>query len=364
MKRRHVAFICEPAYGHIVPTLGMASELVRRGYHVSYAVSKEYAVGVEKIGAEAMIYHPLDAKVEVRPKLLQYKGHDRGAFANEMFKEFVQREFETALSQLREIYRNKAPDIIVYDLRNLAGKSLAQSEGVAKIEHSPMAIENCGKANIIGGPYDEEVVLISLPKLFQRGAESLDHRFRFTGFCSDGRELFFNTWSRKHSGEDTILVAGTTAGSCPEFFQTAISALKELPCRVVLSLAHTCVSSLGPLPPNFEINPRCSNFEILRQCRLYIGQGGQGSTLEALYWGVPVILIPPNKVNHTFIGRVVDQGLGFHLEPSEASAETVQRLALLLLNGGDVRQRVEAVRDSLQLENGSRSAADLIEEHV
>src|SRR5207245_2720456 len=98
-------------------------------------------------------------------------------------------------------------------------KALAQMEGVPTIEHSPMVIEQCGSENILGGTYDEKLVIISLPRMFQRDADALDHRFRFTGFCSDGRESFFNAWTRKHSGEEMILVAGTTAGlSQLEFF--------------------------------------------------------------------------------------------------------------------------------------------------
>ena len=59
MKQKHVAFIVESVYGHLVPTLGIAAELLRIGYRVSYAVKKQFEPRILDIGAEAMIYQPL-----------------------------------------------------------------------------------------------------------------------------------------------------------------------------------------------------------------------------------------------------------------------------------------------------------------
>src|SRR5690349_10333249 len=122
MQRGHISFVLESAYGHILPTLGIASALVKRGYHVSYAVSKEFAGGIEKIGAEAIVYCPLDYRIDAIPKALEYQGCERGAIEKVLWKQYEQRELHANLSQLHDLYRNNRPDLVLYDLRNLAGK--------------------------------------------------------------------------------------------------------------------------------------------------------------------------------------------------------------------------------------------------
>jgi UDP:flavonoid glycosyltransferase YjiC (YdhE family) len=364
MQRKHVAFILESSYGHILPTVGIATELLRRGYRVSYAVSSQFSTGISRLGAEVIVYRPLDYRVEFVPKVRQYQGSDREAVTRSLWDEFEKEEFRTTLDQLTEIYRDDKPDLIFYDLRNLAGKMFAQMESIPSIEHSPMLIEHGGKKNIFGQPYDENLVLISLPSIFQHDANLLEHRFHFTGFCAAGRELFFNTWNPKRTDEDMILIAGTTAGlSQSKFFELTLCALEGIRGRIVLSLGQTDVKSLGALPPNVEVNPGCSNLSILKDCRLYIGQGGQGSTLEALYWGVPVILIPPMVCDETFMNRVVELGCGFLLESTRASADAIRNLIVLLLGNDSARKGAAAVGERLRLEDGARCAADLIE-HV
>jgi hypothetical protein len=42
MAPQHIAFVLEQAYGHVMPTLGIALELIRRGHRVSYATTADF----------------------------------------------------------------------------------------------------------------------------------------------------------------------------------------------------------------------------------------------------------------------------------------------------------------------------------
>ena len=48
---RHIAFVSLPAHGHVNPTLSVVTELVRRGWRISYVTAERFGPEVEKTGA-------------------------------------------------------------------------------------------------------------------------------------------------------------------------------------------------------------------------------------------------------------------------------------------------------------------------
>src|SRR5687768_641342 len=72
---KHIAFCVEQAYGHIMPTLGMAIELMRRGHHVTYAVTEALAPLVRSIGAAAVILNVTENRDTVIRELMKENDH-------------------------------------------------------------------------------------------------------------------------------------------------------------------------------------------------------------------------------------------------------------------------------------------------
>src|SRR5215217_9058833 len=52
----HIALLNIPAYGHIMPTLAVARELVGRGHRVTFATTEQFADTVAPTGAEILRY--------------------------------------------------------------------------------------------------------------------------------------------------------------------------------------------------------------------------------------------------------------------------------------------------------------------
>jgi len=113
------------------------------------------------------------------------------------------------------------------------------------------------------------------------------------------------------------------------------------------------------LPENFQINRFSSNLDILEHACLFIGQGGQGSTLEALYCGVPVLLIPPTWIQDPIASRIVELGLGARLA-SDVSPSSLRQHALSVLEDNDTLIRVRQAQQSMRDERGAEVAADII----
>lgn len=361
MDKGYVAFILESVYGHIVPTLGIAAELVRRGYRVDYAVKKQFEARIASIGAQARVYEPLENKFKIFREMEKTGSTGASAVDSELqvlWKKLRQEETDDTLAQLKRLYESDQPDLIVYDCMSPAGRVLAGELDVAAAEHSPMVIA----LDQSGWTYDEKLVLVSIPKFFQRGADELDNRFQFIGFIQNDRSKFFTPWKPQNPERGTILVVATT-GLLPQidFFKTAVAAFADSAWQLVLSIGDNInPTSLGPLPPNCEINRSGSTFEILKSCCLAMGQGGQGSSLEALYHGVPQILIPPSPIHEECARRVAELGLGVHLGASQVTAEILRETAASILADTGTHGRLQSVAKTMQENNGAALAADLL----
>jgi UDP:flavonoid glycosyltransferase YjiC (YdhE family) len=364
MLKKHVAFIVECVYGHIVPTIGIAVELRRRGYRVSYAVKGSFERRIVDSGLEAKIYRPLGNKLKFFNKL---KADGTDLFnppdAN-LWRGLQQEEAEDTLSQLHELYAGDRPDLIIYDFMSPAGRMLAEKLRILTAEHTPMIINENDPLSLC--PHDENLVLASVPRFFQRHADTLDGRFQFIGFIPGGREKFFAPWKPVEPGRPTILVSATT-GLLPQvdFFRTVISALADSPCQLVLTIGDEIKpEALAPVPGNCQVNRSSSNFEILKSACLVIGQAGQGSALEAMYWGVPQLLIPPSPVHDDCAIRIAELGLGTRLLESEATVDRVRTAANALLDNQSMRSRQREIAGIMQANQGGEMAANLLEQHV
>jgi MGT family glycosyltransferase len=136
---------------------------------------------------------------------------------------------------------------------------------------------------------------------------------------------------------------------------------------VSLDLDPVCAmdkESLANLPDNIELNRYSSNLELLEHACLFIGQAGQGSTLEALFSGVPALLVPSAEYQNIVAERVVELGLGAWLPISKATPESLRSLAESLIADGATLARSKLVQKALRAENGAILAANLIEEKL
>lgn len=378
MKNMHVAFCLEQQYGHIIPTLGIALELLRRGHRVSYAVIESLAPLIRQVRAHAVIIDPLDTRVEALGVILMENDCSNYNLSDDALRRATALSRERtarSLMQLKEVYRDSMPDVIVHDdIFDLAGRALAIEKGLAKVRLQSQFIDHDApeyKDNMFD---NDELILITVPKFLQRKPELFDHdrRFQFVGFIPEGRTLVFKRWEPSDRAARPILVSATT-GMTPQlkYCQTVLDAFRGQPWEVVLSLSASMdrtsdvdPSRLSDIPPNVQLNRSAGNFQILESSSLFIGQGGQGATLEAMYWGVPQIVIPPTPYHDQVARRVSELGLGTRLPISELSPERVIQEVSSLLDDKMTLQRATDAGNSMHDNNGALLAAEALESHA
>jgi demethyllactenocin mycarosyltransferase len=358
---KHIAFTLEQAYGHILPTLGIAIELIRRGHRVSYAVTRDFAPGISRIGARALVFSPM----VTRPALLNAinQGDEDGV------DELRRVKTNHSLAQLQEMFRDDQPDLIVHDAcEDFAGRLFASNQGVPSVRFAPVPVKLEKDQELSG----DNAILIGIPRFFiERIGQVESPRVRVVGFIPGGRGTFFEPWTAPNNGSKTILVSVTT-GILPQidFCKMIIDAFRDAPFQVVLSIggldrvSKIAPADLGQLPDHFELNRGSANFEILQHAALFVTQGGQGSILEAIYQGVPILGIPSYFWDEDACRMVVDLGLGARLSFSDASPERIREHAENLLDDQAIRVRLQGFQHSMSQDSGAEVAADVIESNL
>jgi UDP:flavonoid glycosyltransferase YjiC (YdhE family) len=60
----------------------------------------------------------------------------------------------------------------------------------------------------------------------------------------------------------------------------------------VLAVGGVDPAALGPIPPNVEVHAHVPQLAVLRRARVFVTPAGMGSTMESLYFGVPMVAVP------------------------------------------------------------------------
>jgi len=361
----HIAFALEQAYGHILPTLGIAIELIKRGNRVSYVVTRNFSVGVKRIGANALTFEPL----VTRPAMLE-SINDRD---EKVFGDLRLAKTENSMSQLEMLFRKDPPDLIVHDaIEDFAARSLALRWGIPHVRFCPAPLDSMVEVDLLREFAEDSIVLVAVPRFFSDSPPMVGNtRVEVVGFIPEGRNEFFEPWRPSQGSEKTIL-ASVTTGIMPqvEFCRIVIEAFRNEPYRVVLSIggldevSRITPSGLGDLPDNVVLNQGSSNFDILRNASLLITQGGQGSVLEALFHGVPVLGVPSYRWDEEACQRIVELGLGSRLDFANISAYSLRGHFHVLLNDHETLSRVRKIRQQMQEVHGAKTAADVIEKYL
>lgn len=379
MKGKHIAFCVAPEYGHIVPTLGIALALIRRGCRVSYATTAAFAPLIRRVQAQPLTIDPLVTRQKLHSALL--KENDCFGFKMQqaelkaVLERYSNERTTGLLSQMEALYADDRPDVVIHDdCFDTAGRDLADNWGIARIRHHSQFLELDTPADLEGTFPDDELIIMTVPIFFQRHPSSFNatSRFRFVGFIPEGRGDASGAWEPRGRQRRPALISATT-GLKPQmdFCSVALAAFRGRPWDAVLSISGTLdrISAVDPewlreITPNIHVNLTVGNFDIMPHSSLFIGQGGQGSTLEAIYCGVPQILVPPTPYHYSVARRVSELGLGTCLPITELSEGRLTEHIEAVMSDCDMLKRVEEASRSMRQDGGAELAADVIQSRL
>ena len=384
---KKIVFFCIPAFGHTNPTLGVVRELVEQGNKVWYYSYKPFKAAIESAGA---IFLPCDDFDP--PENLSAKDGAKIA-KNIAFAAKVL--VDTTLSMDDAFYENLLeiqPDCIVADSMALWGKLLAKKMNTKFVSSTTTFAFNKESAKIMGQSLLSAIKMIAaMPKIskelarlqekgypvnnileiiandqntdtivytspeFQPCSDSFSDKYAFVG---PSIRPIMHTF-RKEQEKLIYISMGTVNNDLLPIYQSCIRALKETNYQVVMSVGDQIdLRKIQNDAGNISIYPSVDQIAVLQQADLFITHCGMNSVNEALYFGIPLLMLPQTSEQLGVARRVEQLGAGIILKKYNQKA--IQNGVQTLLSDKIYCDNASAIGKSFQNCSGAKGAAKKI----
>lgn len=383
-----IVFFCIPAHGHTNPTLGVVRELLSRGNEVIYY---SYEPMREKIEATGALFIACD-KYDPQTRLSSEDGERVGkdlAFSTELIVRMTLALDDAILEEMKK----RKPDVIVADSVAYWGKLIAGKLGIPfvsstttfafnrysakimkreggslwsvlkampKIQHSirrlrTRSYEVKNVLSIIENDNDTDTVVYT-SREFQPCAETFSEHYAFVGPMI--RPV---TEPMEKSDRPTVYISlGTVMNHRPEFYKNCIQAFRDQPWRILLNVGElTEKETLGEIPEHIQVMNWVDQIAVLKAADVFVTHCGMNSVNEALYFGVPMVLVPQTPEQAGVANRTEELGAGKRLDSDRP--EELLTAVQSVLKEASYRKAAEKLAKGFHEAGGAKAAADKIE---
>lgn len=388
---KHLLCAVLAGHGHVTPTLPLVAELTERGHRVDYACGPEFAEPVAAAGARWVPLPglpPFTAPAEVGP-----------AAVASWFRHFFAAHAAT-YPVLLEYCRDQRPDAVVYDATTWPARLAAWERGIPAVRTVPNLaaneaydeVDQALTAGLDGEPetaaladdvarfavehdveldvaatmdVTEALNLVFVPRSFQPQAATFDEdRFRFLGPML-GRRVGGPRWTPPSTDHPLLYVSlGSIFTDHPELYRTCLEAFDDDRWRVVMTIGDTDPAELGPLPAMVEVRSWFPQLDVLAHATGFLTHAGMGSTMEALYFGVPLLTLPQMPEQVVNADRVTELGLGRRLDPRGLSPQNLRRAVEDVTSDTGIRAALDRMQAEIHRTGGAAAGARAIEDHL
>lgn len=387
MKKLHIAFISYPFPAYVNPTIPLVSSLVRRGHRVSYATSEGFVNRMAALGAEVITCPP------IRLDELFAEGKVKNSSGLQSFCA----PMVDSVPKLVEFYEQHRPDVVLHSNLAIGGHIVTAKLCIPRIQfYSTFALD---KSNLFrqmrDAKYRQEITEASTQfdaLLQQHGVPSEEFFFRrgdlsiyfvpktlqplgelfgpdciFAGRCAV-EQSHHAKWQRQDTGGRPVVLVATSSMFVKgqEYFRMCIDALKDLPVHIILSIGDRGRPEwYDPLPSHFEVVQGIPHAQIMPHVDLLVFPSGTISTTEAMYHGVPMIVISHGFKQLEWQGENIDSlGIGIHLRNADTTAESVAHFVNQILTDSNLQKRVQDFKHLVRRDIGAEELANLVEEYI
>ena len=146
-----------------------------------------------------------------------------------------------------------------------------------------------------------------------------------------------------------------------KFFKNCIEAFKNTDVTVIMSIGKTLKKEqLGKISNNFYVYNFVPQIEVLKRTDLFITHGGMNSTSEAMYFGVPLIVVPQVANQPIVEKRIEDLELGRVINKNNISSNIIRNYANEILNDDRYKDNMMKMRTKVRQAGGENRAVELI----
>lgn len=364
-----ILFINLPYYGHVIPTIGLIQELIKRNCEVTYLMPFDWEERIEESGA----------------KFIGYNNHRK-------LSEQIKNAYVTAENIVEKF------DFIIYEQFFFLGKHLAEkyNKPVARIFTAPVTNEKLMKEFIASkGPlsiFNHKWIARAFTKDIAKGILmktdnwldeiiynppklNLVYTLReYQPYEEDFSEELYkflgpSIYKRKSEHFDFVkgknpivyISLGTVVKGAVSFFQNCLEAFRNDNIDVIISVGEKFdCRKLRNITSNIHIYNSVPQLEVLKMADVFVTHGGMNSISESLVYGIPMVVIPFSSDQPVNARCIEKLGVGKHLEYSDANKNSIKEYVLSVLLDKDIKENIERIQKLIKKAPGNRGGAEAI----
>lgn len=369
-----ILFINLPFSGHIIPTLGLVQELVKRNIEITYLLTSDWKERVLYTGAKFAEYQN-SKKLSVQMKnaygaaIKLVSDYDLVIYEQFFFlgKHVAEKFNKPAVRIFTSLASN---ELIMKEFINAGGMfGIFRSKWICRqwTKEVTKGIElktDCWLKEILYNP--PELNLIYTVRRFQPFAEDFsENNYKFLGASIYQRTLDkpFTMPSKKYP---LIYISlGTIINNVKSFYRKCIRAFEHENVQVIMSIGSLVnKDELGKIPNNFSIYSFVPQLEVLESTDVFITHGGMNSITESLYYGVPMIVIPFITDQPLNAKRIEELQLGKKLEYKKITSEVIRTTTLSVMENSSIHKQVLEMKKDMRSKNANDFGASVIAEYM
>ena len=364
-----ILFINLPYYGHIVPTIGLVQELIKRGCEVTYLLPFDWETKVLESGAR---FHGYDNHKKLSEQIKN--AYDTAEHIVEEFDFIIYEQFFFLGKHLAEKYNKPVARIFTAPVTNrhlmnqyIEAKgplSIFKHKWIARlftkniVKDIPMKtdnwldeiIENPPRCNLVYTlreyqPYEEEFLEEQSkflgPSIYERKADKLDYV--------------------KGKNPLVYISLGTVVKGAVSFFKNCVEAFRCENVDVIISVGKSFnINKLKNVPSHIHIYNSVPQLEVLKISDVFVTHGGMNSVSEALVSGTPMVVIPFSSDQPVNAKCVEKLGVGKCLSYDLVNKNTLKDCVHFVMSNDCVKSNIAKLQELIRKAPGNVGGAEMI----
>lgn len=383
VQAKRMLFTCRPLAGHFEPLLPLAREATAAGHAVAFATGEPYASRAAEAGFEAFLAGRDEGfRAEWAPRFPgfdQLVGNEqRHFFLTEIFANL---ELVPRARDLESIVDSWAPQLLIHEVAELAAPLVGSSRGIPYVDVSYGALIDSSLLHATGeaaaphwrargvephptaGLFRHLYVDTCPPSLQNPEIASIGAVQLLRPAAAELPKTDPPEWlDRLASAATVYLTMGTVWNRNLDIFRSVIEAVREDDVALIITVGRqNDPAALGPQPDNVFVHQYIPQGVLLSRCDAVVTHGGAGTTLGALAFGVPLLVLPQGADQYANADRVVAAGAGRQLLRDELSVVAIRDALLDLLRDPSYRRAAQRLQAEIRDMPDARGAIKRIE---
>ncbi len=368
------------AGGDLQPLVAVTLGLVSRGHEILVFGDHSVASAVKDLGLETVVSPPA---YDFGPRLIAAIRDGQGLEPGAQGELVQQRtaawssEFATAVQRL---IREHKPDLL---LTSLFGAGVAQ---LASLEtnlpwcvvnstfyvgpNPPRALESDFSARavpliryFVPRLAQAQLVLHATDRVFDYNHASLPPAHHYVG------PLIWETPASVPDYLDTpgdpwvLVTLSSQQQDDVALAQVALQVLAQQPVRVILTIGggHQTIE-ISQVPDNARVEQYLPHSKVLERSQLLLSHAGHGSVMKALWYGVPMVLIPWGRDQPGVAARAEHLGVAKVVAREQLTDVRLAQAINLVFEDRHIREAARDIARRLRTQDAVAAACELLEQ--